>query len=167
MSKPIDKQLNPSELRGTRGGKVALAKYFDVSPKTLRRYELAGVDIFDEEAVRLHVSKLVGPKAEAFKDQGPGGDAKDRKTEWECRLLQQKFERQAGDLLPVAKVEEEGIMLGAVSKSLWDRLENDLPPMLEGRTAAEMQKVLRDYARNALVQLSDLQSGIYERCLEK
>lgn len=61
-----------------------------------------------------------------------------------------------------AQVEEDLIRIGAAVKGSILRMEADLPPMLEGMTPAQMQKVIREKTEEILASLSDASSEIWK-----
>lgn len=49
-----------------------------------------------------------------------------------------------------------GMVAGNASRSAWEKIAADLPPLLEGLTAMQMQVKLRDYARARCVEMASL-----------
>jgi len=67
-----------------------------------------------------------------------------------------KVQQERGVLMPVADAEAAGRLAGQASRQAWEKIEDELPPMLEGKTAAQMKAALRDYARARCLELSAL-----------
>jgi hypothetical protein len=64
-------------------------------------------------------------------------ESQQRKIDLENRL-------RAGELMPVSECYEGGLIIGSGMKAALLRLMNDLPPRLEGCTAIEIFRVLKD-----------------------
>ena len=73
-----------------------------------------------------------------------------------------KLREAAGKYVSRTKVEEDLIRIGAAVKGSILRMEADLPPMLEGMTPAQMQKVIREKTEEILASLSDASSEIWK-----
>jgi DNA-binding transcriptional MerR regulator len=65
-----------------------------------------------------------------------------------------KVQQERGVLMPTADAEAAGRLAGQASRQAWEKIEDELPPMLEGLTAAQMKSKLRDYARARCLELS-------------
>jgi phage terminase Nu1 subunit (DNA packaging protein) len=80
-------------------------------------------------------------------------EVRKKKMELECKRIEFALDVEKGKYVRRVDVIEEGFRVGTVLKQVMMRLENDLPPMLEGLKAAKMKPKLRDYSRNELVEL--------------
>lgn len=49
----------------------------------------------------------------------------------------------------------EAMQAGAASRAAWEKIEDELPPMLDGLTAAQMKVKLRDFARSRCIELAE------------
>jgi len=63
---------------------------------------------------------------------------------------------EMGQFLPMTASMDAGSRAAVASKAAWESIEDDLPPRLEGLTAAQMKKELRDYARQKCIELSEI-----------
>ncbi len=63
---------------------------------------------------------------------------------------------EMGQFVPMTSSMDAGARAAVASKAAWESIEDDLPPRLEGLTAAQMKKELRDYARQKCAELSDI-----------
>lgn len=63
---------------------------------------------------------------------------------------------EMGQFLPMTASMDAGARAAVASKAAWEAIEDDLPPRLEGLTAAQMKKELRDYARQKCTELSEI-----------
>ena len=69
--------------------------------------------------------------------------------------LEQEAAKVRGELVEVAGIAAQGEGTGLAFRQLHDRLAHDLSPMLAGRTAGEIAKVLKIEFRLALQKLAD------------
>lgn len=151
--------------------KQARAAQVGTSIAVLRNWERLGVDVFDDEAIKLHLRNVrkmpSGIKPEFMPEAATNaiGDvseidmdtlklelanAPDRntaqtiKTKIDGFLNLYKVEAAAGKYISRDKAGEEMVRVGAVFKAAVKRLEADLPPMLEGCKPETMQRMIGD-----------------------
>ena len=142
----MPRKLDPDSLAG-------IARREGVSPTTVRRWrDELGVDVTDPAAVDAFRKGQVG---ENRQESGTLAEARRAKVLEETRLLRIRIEQEEGKLISVAEVEQAGVRIGTTVKAGLMRLENDLPPQLEGLSAGEMKKRLRQVLRNLLREFSD------------
>jgi len=55
-----------------------------------------------------------------------------------------------------AEVRTAAHCAGIASRAKWEKIAGDLPPILEGLTALQMERKLREYARTRCVEMSSL-----------
>lgn len=142
-----------------------------VSLPTLSSWQKNGVDVFeDEEIVKyLRTSRKVPPNVKARflpKIEPPGGAITDvsqididsfklrvanAQDKNEAQVLQVqvktlldtfKLEEANGNYISRSALKEEMVRLGATFKAAVKRLEADLPPMLEGASPEQAQKII-------------------------
>lgn len=65
-------------------------------------------------------------------------------------------ERERGTLMLTSDAQKAGQAAGVASRAAWEKIAADLPPMLDGLTAMQMVTKLRDYARSACMELSEI-----------
>ena len=141
----------------SKKSQVELAEMSGVSVKTLRSWaKLEGLDLNDEAAVmaRAEETKL---RFSAVED---AGEVKLRKLKAEADILEHKLAVQRGDYVSAMEVENEGLRIGTAVKSVFLRMPDDLPPLLAGRTAAEVKVAVGKYVRDKLTELSSYRSPV-------
>jgi hypothetical protein len=162
-----------------------------VSIPTLNSWKRCGVDIMDDAQVRRQVAKMRNippdlkpgwlPQVDPLTE--PGDDptqidieaiigklssvtdkhqAQTIKLQIDGLINAYKLREAAGKYVSRTKVEEDLIRIGAAVKGSILRMEADLPPMLEGMTPAQMQKVIREKTEEILASLSDASSEIWK-----
>ncbi len=67
-----------------------------------------------------------------------------------------KVQKELGVLIPAADAIKAGAVAATASRQAWEGIEDELPPMLEGLTAAQMKAKLRDFARSKCKELADV-----------
>ena len=138
----------------------SLAAEYGVAVPALVAWRDAGCDIKDRAAVAEFRKQQTG---EDFSNEPENiTEARRIKVMEETRLLRLKIQVEEGKLVPIEQVEEAGVRIGVVCKQGLLRLENDLPPMLEGLSAARMKKVLRGTLRNMLREWEDFSEEAVE-----
>jgi hypothetical protein len=148
-----------------------------VSVATLAHWENDGCDIEDDDSVKTHVAKLQKkpktinpeyytpaaqleetPDIAFLKDQllrtQDDKDAKRIKTQIDGLLSAQKLEVLNQSYISMEEVKAAYIKLGSVIRAGIMRLQADLPPVLEGRSPAEMAKRIGEAADKLLTELS-------------
>lgn len=162
-----------------------------VSVPTLNTWKRCGVDIWADDQVRRQIAKMRNippelkpewlPQVEPLTE--PGDDptqidieaiigrlsgvtdkhqAQTIKLQIDGLINAYKLREAAGKYVSRTKVEEDLIRIGAAVKGSILRMEADLPPMLEGMTPAQMQKVIREKTEEILASLSDASSEIWK-----
>jgi hypothetical protein len=64
--------------------------------------------------------------------------------------------RQQGTYILKSEAQAAGMKAGNASKQKWEKLEDDLPPLLEGKEAAQMKQIIRQLARERCSEMSQL-----------
>ena len=78
----------------------------------------------------------------------------------ETRRIEFAHEVERKNFVPADTIRAEGIHIGGVVRTALDRLAVELPPMLAGRTAGEINAVLRRVFRETLVNFSQYQTHV-------
>lgn len=148
-----------------------------VSTGTLAHWENDGCDIEDDESVKAHVAKLQrkpkGIKPEYYTtpeelDETPDmaflktsllrttdkNDAQRLATQIKGLADAEKLEILQSKYIAMDEVKSAYIKLGSVIRAGIMRLQADLPPVLEGRTPAEMANRIGEAADKLLTELS-------------
>jgi transcriptional regulator with XRE-family HTH domain len=134
----------------------AMSKMAGVSVRSLQKWEKEGIDITDEAAVRARAAQVDKRVADSEDMQG----VKLRKLKAEADLKEHELQVERGLFVSKDEVVTEGVRMGVVIKGIFLKLSSDLTPILAGRPAAEIKKVLDKYAREKLTELSLYDSPI-------
>lgn len=146
-----------------------LARLFGLTPTRISQMGKAGTLPKAKErgkyllwpSIKNYIAALKNPKINghgtADGSEMPEGirSAKQRKIELECEKLQRQIDVINGKLVFAADVEADGYSFGMAAKQMWEEIEDALPPMLEGLTAAQMKEKLRGYARSRIMDLHE------------
>lgn len=146
---------------------------YNVSSSTVTRWKQQGFPLDDPgEMNRLRASDPMGGKGKSA-DNLHGVELKEALLRAELRKklkagdeLDLKVQRQQGKLVAVDKVRDAGVSIGVLVRSSALRLENDLPPQLEGLTAPRMKRVIREAMRSMLNDLAEFQEDAIEAAVE-
>jgi hypothetical protein len=78
-----------------------------------------------------------------------------REVNLRCELLSREIKRADGESIDLDKVNAWQLRVGLTLKGmLFDGCENTLPPRLEGLSAVEIRKILRDFADSICERMS-------------
>ena len=141
----------------TKGKKLTrdeLAGMYGVSRSTLQLAIKAGVDPYDATAVTTYFRNRDKP-GKPVDEATDLSEGKLRKINLDCELLQIRIDRERGVLIERDTHESIMLKLGLHSRTAWDRMPDELPPQLEGLTAAQMKAKLLDYKHARQVDLSE------------
>ena len=134
-----------------------LAEKAGVNVRTLTNWRLDGLDIADEKAVMAHAKKM-SERVDKTEDKQEAElrkiKAQADKLEFEFQVLQGKYVSHESQL-------KGGMQLGIVIKGMFLKMESDLTPRLAGRKASEVSKILKEYSRAKLTELSLYDSDIH------
>ncbi len=184
-------QDTPETPPAKRMGVTARAVQIGVAVVTMKNWQKAGVDIFDDDAVRARLRKTktlppdlkpewrpqVNPPTPS--DADPTSidietiiqqlsTATDKhaaqmvKTQIDGLLNAYKLREAAGKYVSKDVVREALIKVGTTFKAAVLRMEADLPPMLEGASPAQMQRIIREKVDEVLRALSEESSKVIE-----
>lgn len=113
--------------------------------KTERGYDVAACLAWKRDNVRA--------RAEA----GELGPLKEQKLEQEVRYLRLKGDREERRMIPRSEVDALLLHIATRQKTLlYQRLETELPPKLDGLSAAETRPILRKVADDICDEMRDL-----------
>lgn len=164
------------------------AAQIGVSLNALHAWGRCGVDVWDDDQVRAKITKMRNIPPDLKPDWMPKTTAPDVdhldgsidglvaelhactdkhqaqtiKTKIDGLINAYKLREAAGLYVSRGKVEEDLIRIGAAVKGAILRMEADLPPMLEGMTPPQMQKLIRDKTDEVLTILSEATSSIWD-----
>lgn len=134
-----------------------MAESVGVTAQTLINWRNEGVDITDRNQVLDRVAKM-RMKDNSSEDKQEAElrkiKAQADKLEFEYQVLQGKYVSHESQL-------KEGMKLGIVIKGMFLKMESDLTPRLAGRKATEVSKILKEYSRAKLTELSLYDTSIH------
>lgn len=143
--------------RKSKKSQAELCELAGVSAKTLRSWVAnEGLDLDDEAAVIARGQET----ALRFTAAEDAGEVKLRKLKAEADILEHKLAVQRGDYVSSKEMENEGLRIAAAVRSVFLRMPDDLPPLLAGRTAAEVKVAVGKYTRDKLTELSSYRSPV-------
>lgn len=134
----------------------ALAKVLGVTRQSLvnwRPLEGAPGDR-DPEAWREFMKKTgLG----SGKGKAHGTELRDEKLRWEIELLKSKDAKEKRKLIPVEEVNSLLLHIATQGRTLlYQFMETEAPPKLDGMSAAQMRPILREYADTICQKMGDL-----------
>jgi hypothetical protein len=138
----------------TRGSLAKLAKTSGIPYGTLSRWKREGTDIFNAEALAERMARIKQAPCENITQ------ARLLKLQLEAERLQLQLDVERGKFVCGATMKTEGIRIGGVIGSTLDRLAQELPPQLAGRTAPEIAVILKRVFRETRSNLAKYQSPI-------
>tara|TARA_R110002111_G_scaffold84879_1_gene133284 strand:+ start:22 stop:459 length:438 start_codon:yes stop_codon:yes gene_type:complete len=132
------------------------AERLGVARQTLAIWRDDGLDLDDERAVRKRMRERPGADGNAENSE----ETKLRKLTAEADILEHKLAVQRGEFVSKESQLAEGMKIGMAVKGVMLRMESDLVPRLAGRKSSEVAKIIREYSRAKLTELSLYESAI-------
>ena len=130
---------------------AAISKATGISRQSISAWVKDGLDLGNKRAVAARVA--------AARDRETGREdmqaAKLRKVRAEATRQEIAAKREAGLLVEAAGISAQAEGTGRAIRQMHDRLTSDLPPMLAGRNAGEIARILKTEFRLALQKLAD------------
>ena len=170
--KKKDNGQEVSEKKPTIG---QIAKNFEVSYKTIQRYKKDGVNIYDDEEVKLHMSKNKNqPESHQRNEIDIPGETlyeklHNSKTLEQVKFVKAKidsekaafaFEVERGNYTKNSDIKESFVRILSIFKVGLQKYESELPNKLNGLDAAQIKKVIHDSNENLLSVFQDLASEV-------
>ena len=135
----------------TKQTQAQIAEEFGVSPRTIASWKAEGVDLSDRRQLEARAAAIRHRAAETESMQ----EARLRKIRAEATRQEILARREAGELVEAAGIAAQAEGTGRAFRQMHDRLVNDLPPMLAGRNAGEIARILKTEFRLALQKLAE------------
>lgn len=179
----------PTKSRKKRGSMLTKASEVGVSVQVLRVWEKLGVDVFDDESIRKYLRRArqipsnirddLKPKVVAVPMPEDPTDidietiirqlsavtdksqAQTVKLQIDGLLNAYKLREAAGKYVSKALVREAFLRITSANKALMMRMIHDLPPMLDGASPAQSQKIIADKIQEVLSHLQNSEDEIY------
>ncbi len=142
---------SPKQPRGTMS---ALAEKTGIPYQTLSRWKREGTDIFSPPALAERMARIKQAPPENLTD------ARLQKLLAETARINLALDVERGRFVDSHTIENDGRAIGQLVRSTHDRAVQELPPMLAGRTAGEIQPILKRYFRDMQTDLAKFQSTI-------
>lgn len=161
----------------------SIAERHGISRQTIYKYQKAGVDIYDDEAIKAYRLNIPGGSVEKDPNLQPHLELDDSlsdniykqidkaqsfeqarflKMKSDAKLQAFKFEVEKGNYTKNSEIKENIIRIGSAIKAALLRYESDLPPMLAGLNEAKIQKVIRQKNNQILNMFSGLSKDLYK-----
>ena len=132
-----------------------------VTQKAVREWQAKGFPLDDVAALRRELETLQRPPGED--DGTEAGSLREQILKAELRRklasadrLEQEAAKVRGELVESAGIAAQAYGVGVAFRQMHDKLTHDLPPLLAGRTAAEIQTILKREFRLVLQKLADM-----------
>lgn len=143
--------------RKSKKSQAELCELAGVSAKTLRSWVAnEGLDLDDEAAVIARGQET----QQRFCAAEDAGETKLRKLRAEADLKELELAVKRGEYVSAKDIENEGLRIATAVRSVFLRMPDDLPPLLAGRTAAEVKVAVGKYTRDKLTELSSYRSPV-------
>jgi hypothetical protein len=158
---PARKTGRPADPNSRRAIAARLASGLgvNVTIAMVREWQGKGFPLDDIAALRRELDTLQRPPGE--EDGTEAGSLREQILRAELRRkiasadrLEMEAEKTRGTLIPAATLGADFEMIGRLFRQAHDKAENDLPPMLAGRPAGEIKKILHRVFREMLTELS-------------
>jgi hypothetical protein len=133
----------------------ALAKAVGVPRQTLYEWKR-------KDGMELTEANLPALRERASRKKNDGDITDEMRVE---KLLKIKAERETkehqlllakGQAVEARLVANAAAYAAAANKAAWEEIEDSLPPLLEGLTAAQMKVKLRGYARQKCLEMAEI-----------
>lgn len=158
-SKAPGRRADPNSRRAI-AARLTLELGVNVTQKAVREWQAKGYPLDDPAALRreLETQQRVpgeedAPEAASLREQILKAEL--RRKLASADRLEQEAAKVRGDLVEAAGIHAQGEATGRAFRLMHERLTNDLPPMLAGRGAAEIQTILKREFRLGLQKLAD------------
>jgi DNA-binding transcriptional MerR regulator len=130
-----------------------------ITTKTLRAWRADGLDISNVGAVIARARSMAARIVTAADEGDASLREQIQKAELRRKLaqadrLEMEAEKVRGTLIDATTLNADFEMIGRMFRQAHDKAENDLPPMLAGRPAGEIKKILHRVFREMLEELS-------------
>ena len=132
------------------------AQRLGVARQTLAIWRDDGLDLDVDRAGRKRMRERPGEDG----NTEDADETKLRKLKAEADILEHKLAVQRGEFVSKESQLAEGMKIGMAVKGVMLRMESDLVPRLAGRKSAEVAKIIREYSRAKLTELSLYESAI-------
>ena len=130
---------------------AAISKATSISRQSISAWIKDGLDLGNKRAVAARVAQARARETGREDYQ----QARLRKISAEADRQQIAAKKEAGELVFASGIMAQGEATGRAIRQMHDRLTSDLPPMLAGRNAGEIARILKTEFRLALQKLAD------------
>lgn len=129
---------------------TAMAEKAGVTVKTLLEWRKEGINIESEEEVLTRAEKT----KERFAKSEDMSEVKLRKLRAEADLKEHELEVERGMYVSQESQRADGQKFGLVIQGVFQKMADDLTPIIAGRPAGEVKKAIQKYAREKLTEIS-------------
>lgn len=162
-SKSPGRPADPASRRAI-AARLTLELGVRVTQRAVREWQGKGFPLDDVAALRRELETLQRPPGE--EDGTEAGSLREQILRAELRRklasadrLEQEAAKVRGELVESAGISAQAEGVGRAIRQMQDRLTSELPPMLAGRTAAEIQTILKREFRLGLQKIADTPSA--------
>jgi hypothetical protein len=147
--KPKTKPAKPKH-----GSLKALAESSGIPYQTLSRWKIEGTFVHDPAALAERISRK--------RETAPASitEARLEKLQLESQRIKLALDIERGKFVAVDAIYQDARNIATLVREAHGRATNDLPPLLAGRTAAEVSQLLKKYFREMQTNLSKYKSAI-------
>ena len=141
-----------------RESQDSIAERHGISSRTLRNYKTAGVDIYNDAAVKKYMelnsmydyteNSLLGLDATELKQRKQQADIKDKEAMAEIRSIELK--QLQGSIVNIEDVMEANMEIAGKIKVQLKKLIVEIPPKSEGLNAVKISQIIRDHVEEIL-----------------
>ena len=126
---------------------IHAAELLGVDPKTVRRWEKAGLERNKDKTCNLHIMipwriKMIEELAEEA-NAGPASPARERKLEAEADIKEMDRDKRKGELVEVKAVERRDIQNASIVKERLLGASRKIASMCVGKTVGEIDNIIR------------------------
>jgi hypothetical protein len=135
--KPLSARPNPQQ-------REEIAARHGLNERTLRRYALEGVDLWDDAAIEARKATVPSGSEEMKELKAEKLRADTRHKQAQAERAELLLSQTRGELVSVPAMAELAFAVASQVGAMLARLEGELPGALEGKSAADMQPVIRE-----------------------
>lgn len=143
-----------TKTKAKHGSLKALAESSGLHYTTLSRWKREGTDIFNPDALRERISRKKDAPPESITE------ARLKMIQAQTAKIELATKITSGEFVNAAEIRAKGLQIANTVRTVFLRMPNDLPPLLAGRTSAEIKVIVYKYVREKLTELSHYPSPI-------
>lgn len=145
-----------------------LARLFELSPTRIAQLGKSGVLVKSEKrgryllwpSIQGYIRQLKNPRINSH-GTADGTESptlrtrREKKLDLECEKLQIQIDVENRRLIPINEAVAAASQFAMTCRKLWEGVEDELPPILEGLSSLEMQSRLRDVSKAKIMEMHE------------